>query len=97
MRVRRHSICLESLMQVLINCGRTNTLCVIYSWVFSATHILGHSMNFYSISTQPPGDVTCLFRDYYRASHILATFHYWAFQTITGITGVILTVIAIVM
>ena len=60
-------------------------------------HILGHSFNIYAISTQPIFDLTCLFRDYYRPSHVLAKFHYWCWQTITGITGVILTLIVIIM
>uniref|UniRef100_H2Z321 NAD(P)H oxidase (H2O2-forming) n=1 Tax=Ciona savignyi TaxID=51511 RepID=H2Z321_CIOSA len=72
----------------------------IIAWLaltFTAMHILGHSLNIYSISTQTPGDLTCLFRDYWRPSHELPKFHYWCWQTITGITGVLLTLVVIVM
>lgn len=31
------------------------------------------------------------------STHVLASFQYWAFQTITGFTGIILTLIVIVM
>ena len=47
-------------------------------------HILGHTVNFYHISTQTPGDLTCLFRNFYRSTHVLPTFHYWCWGTITG-------------
>ncbi|CAL8138364.1 unnamed protein product [Orchesella dallaii] len=56
----------------------------------SCLHVIGHSINFYHISTQTSSDLSCLFRDYYRPTHVLPKFHYWAFQTITGITGIIL-------
>uniref|UniRef100_H2YK35 NAD(P)H oxidase (H2O2-forming) n=1 Tax=Ciona savignyi TaxID=51511 RepID=H2YK35_CIOSA len=72
----------------------------IIAWlalIFTAMHIIGHSLNIYSISTQTPGDLTCLFRDYWRLTNELPKFHYWCWQTITGITGVLLTLILIVM
>ncbi|XP_066960375.1 dual oxidase 2-like [Macrobrachium rosenbergii] len=55
-------------------------------------HVVGHAINFYHISTQTPMDLSCLFRDFFRRSHILPKFHYWCWETITGITGVFLTV-----
>ncbi|XP_064081195.1 dual oxidase 2-like isoform X2 [Macrobrachium nipponense] len=55
-------------------------------------HVVGHAINFYHISTQTPIDLVCLFRDFFRRSHILPKFHYWCWETITGITGVFLTV-----
>ncbi|ODN05836.1 Dual oxidase 1, partial [Orchesella cincta] len=62
----------------------------ILGLVSSFIHIVGHSMNFYHISTQTSSDLSCLFTDYFRPTHVLPKFHYWAFQTITGITGIIL-------
>ncbi|XP_078488213.1 dual oxidase 2 isoform X1 [Ciona intestinalis] len=72
----------------------------IIAWLalfFTGMHIIGHSLNIYAISTQTPGDLTCLFRDFWRTSDVLPKFHYWCWQTITGITGVLLTLIVIVM
>ncbi|MPC29483.1 Dual oxidase 2 [Portunus trituberculatus] len=63
------------------------------SWalVWTVVHIVGHAVNFYHISTQTASDLTCLFRDFFRSSHVLPKFHYWCFETITGFTGVLLT------
>lgn len=47
-------------------------------------HVLGHTVNFYHVSTQTPGDLTCLFRNFYRSTHVLPKFHYWCWGTITG-------------
>lgn len=64
---------------------------------FTAMHIVGHAFNFYHISTQTADDLTCLFRNYFHPTHELPKFHYWAWQTMTGITGIILTVIMILI
>lgn len=56
-------------------------------------HIVGHAFNFYHISTQTADDLTCLFRNYFHSTHELPKFHYWCWQTITGFTGVILTLL----
>ncbi|XP_076817727.1 dual oxidase 2-like [Clavelina lepadiformis] len=64
---------------------------------FTGVHVIAHGINFYSISTQSPADLLCLFRDYWYPSNYLPSFVFWAFQTITGITGIILTLIVIVM
>ncbi|XP_043197071.1 dual oxidase 2-like [Amphibalanus amphitrite] len=64
----------------------------IAAWAlfFSLVHTVGHGINFYHISTQAPGDLTCLFRDYFRSTDVLPKFHYWCWETITGFTGVLL-------
>ncbi|XP_078495922.1 dual oxidase 2 [Ciona intestinalis] len=72
----------------------------IVAWMalaFTALHILAHGINFYSIVTQSPDDMACLFRDMWYPSDYIPTFVFWLFQTITGITGVILTLAIIVM
>ncbi|XP_041371604.1 dual oxidase 2-like [Gigantopelta aegis] len=69
----------------------------ILALLMTAMHIVGHAINLYHICTQASMDLNCYFREYFRATHVLASFHYWAFGTITGITGIILTVIIIVM
>ncbi|XP_068222962.1 dual oxidase-like isoform X2 [Palaemon carinicauda] len=55
-------------------------------------HVIGHAVNFYHISTQTPADLACLFREFFRRSHILPKFHYWGWQTITGLTGIFLAI-----
>ncbi|XP_015439624.1 PREDICTED: dual oxidase-like [Dufourea novaeangliae] len=60
---------------------------------FTVLHIIGHGFNFYHISTQNTDDLTCLFPNYFHATHELPKFHYWCFQTITGLTGILLTII----
>lgn len=64
---------------------------------FTVVHCVGHGINLYHISTQASGDLNCYFREYFRAQHVLASFHYWAWTTITGLTGIALTIICIVM
>ncbi|XP_023217441.1 dual oxidase 2-like [Centruroides sculpturatus] len=68
-----------------------------WALVFTVIHSVGHALNFYHISTQTADDLTCLFRDFYHATHELPKFHYWCFQTITGLTGVFLVMVVAVM
>jgi dual oxidase len=65
----------------------------IWAFIFTVMHIVGHAFNFYHISTQTADDLTCLFRNFFHSTHELPKFHYWCWQTITGFTGVILTLI----
>ncbi|KAK4315140.1 hypothetical protein Pmani_013613 [Petrolisthes manimaculis] len=62
-----------------------------WALVWTVIHVIGHAINFYHISTQTPSDLLCLFRDYFRQTHVLPKFHYWCWETITGFTGVLLT------
>ncbi|GFO25868.1 hypothetical protein PoB_005237300 [Plakobranchus ocellatus] len=64
---------------------------------FTVMHVVGHLVNFYHISTQASLDLNCYFREYFRASHVLASFQYWTYETITGLTGAILVVVIVVM
>ncbi|XP_068083975.1 dual oxidase 1-like [Anabrus simplex] len=64
-----------------------------WALVFTVIHIVGHAVNFYSISTQTSDDLTCLFRNFYHSSHEIPKFQYWCWQTITGITGVLLVIL----
>uniref|UniRef100_A0A6A7G5H1 NAD(P)H oxidase (H2O2-forming) n=2 Tax=Hirondellea gigas TaxID=1518452 RepID=A0A6A7G5H1_9CRUS len=65
----------------------------IASWalLWTAIHVIFHAVNFYHIATQTPPDLTCLFRDFFRATHVLPKFQYWCWGTITGFTGILLT------
>ena len=64
---------------------------------FTLMHCIGHGINFYHISTQTQGDLTCLFREVYRRSHYLPSFLYWLFLTMTGFSAFCVTLITIVM
>ncbi|XP_050459016.1 dual oxidase 2-like isoform X1 [Cataglyphis hispanica] len=64
-----------------------------WALVFTVLHIIGHGFNFYHISTQTADDLTCLFRNYFHATHELPKFHYWCWGTITGVTGIFLTIV----
>ncbi|KAF2359171.1 Ferric reductase transmembrane component-like domain [Trinorchestia longiramus] len=68
-----------------------------WSLLWTVVHIVGHSINFYHISTQTSSDLSCLFRDFFRSTHVLPKFHYWCWQTITGITGVFLTLQCVII
>ncbi|ELU01203.1 hypothetical protein CAPTEDRAFT_159209 [Capitella teleta] len=59
---------------------------------FTLLHIIGHCINFYHISTQTPGDLICLFRNFFHATDDLPKFHRWCWNTLTGVTGVLLTI-----
>ncbi|XP_021358388.1 dual oxidase 2-like isoform X2 [Mizuhopecten yessoensis] len=72
-------------------------LIAAYALFFTVMHCVGHGINLYHISTQSSTDLNCIFREYFRATDILASFQYWTFETITGLTGVILTIIVIIM
>ncbi|XP_020296286.1 dual oxidase-like [Pseudomyrmex gracilis] len=64
-----------------------------WALIFTVLHVVGHGFNFYHISTQTADDLTCLFRNYFHATHELPKFHYWCWYTITGVTGVLLTIL----
>ncbi|XP_025075781.1 dual oxidase 2-like isoform X1 [Pogonomyrmex barbatus] len=64
-----------------------------WALMFTILHIIGHGFNFYHISTQTADDLTCLFRNYFHATHELPKFHYWCWSTMTGITGIFLTIL----
>ncbi|XP_057662401.1 dual oxidase 2-like [Diorhabda carinulata] len=68
-----------------------------WAFIFTVLHIVGHAFNFYHISTQPADDLTCLFRNYFHSTHELPKFHYWCWYTMTGFTGVVVTIIWAIM
>ncbi|KAI8789215.1 G-protein coupled receptor 126, partial [Biomphalaria glabrata] len=65
--------------------------------LFTLIHCIGHLINFYHIATQPSSDLNCYFTEYFRSSHILASFQYWTYETITGLTGVALVLLLVVL
>ncbi|KAK3606272.1 hypothetical protein CHS0354_037948 [Potamilus streckersoni] len=72
-------------------------LIAIVALLFTVVHCFGHGINFYHISTHANVDMNCQFPEYFRATDALINFHYWAWQTITGITGIVLVLLVIIM
>ncbi|XP_012225863.2 dual oxidase 2-like isoform X2 [Linepithema humile] len=64
-----------------------------WALIFTVLHVIGHGFNFYYISTQSADDLTCLFRNYFHATHELPKFHYWCWGTMAGVTGILLTIV----
>jgi dual oxidase len=64
--------------------------------LFTLGHCVGHCFNFYHITTQPPVDLLCLFREIYYLSHDLPSFLFWFFGNVTGFSGVWLVVVIVI-
>lgn len=60
---------------------------------FSLLHTVGHLVNFYHVSTQPVENLRCLTREVHFTSDYKPGITYWIFQTITGVSGVLLFII----
>ncbi|XP_057664669.1 dual oxidase [Diorhabda carinulata] len=60
---------------------------------FSLLHTVGHIVNFYHVSTQPIENLKCLTNEVRFPSDYKPGFTFWIFQTITGVTGVLLFII----
>eukprot|EP00127_Corallochytrium_limacisporum_P005456 Clim_evm4s206 gene=Clim_evmTU4s206 len=54
-------------------------------------HVGGHLFNAYNLNTQPRGALACYFRNYYWPSNMLTSYKWWVMDTVTGLSGVILT------
>ncbi|KAJ3340743.1 Dual oxidase 1 [Gonapodya sp. JEL0774] len=66
-------------------------------FLMSIIHIVGHFFNFYNFSTQPSDDMLCYFRDVYHYSDELLSFFYYCWQTVTGFSGLVLTVLMVLI
>ncbi|KAA8493733.1 Dual oxidase [Porphyridium purpureum] len=64
---------------------------------FTALHVVGHCVNFYNITTQRSGDLTGYFRAVNWNSDFVPSFAFWMYETITGMTGLLLTFVIITM
>ncbi|CAJ0580698.1 unnamed protein product, partial [Mesorhabditis spiculigera] len=58
--------------------------------VWAATHTIGHCVNFYHVATQSQEGLHCLFQEAVFGSNFLPTISYWFYNTITGLTGILL-------
>ncbi|GAB6033366.1 hypothetical protein CHUAL_013131 [Chamberlinius hualienensis] len=60
---------------------------------FSIAHTVGHMVNFYHVSTQPVEHLRCLTKEVHFSSDSKPTLSFWLFQTLTGVTGVLLCLV----
>ncbi|XP_046679008.1 dual oxidase isoform X1 [Homalodisca vitripennis] len=64
---------------------------------FSLLHTVGHIVNFYHVSTQPLEHLHCLTSEVHFPSDYKPGITFWLFQTITGITGVMLFCVMVII
>ncbi|XP_054708131.1 dual oxidase-like [Uloborus diversus] len=64
---------------------------------FSMIHTVGHCINFYHVSTQPIDNLRCLTKEVHFDSDFKPTISYWLFQTVTGVTGILLYAIVCIV
>ena len=72
-------------------------ICALTALFFSLLHTVGHVVNFYHVSTQPVEHLRCLSKELNLPSDFKPTFTYWLFETMTGITGVMLFVVMVII
>ncbi|KAF7490082.1 Dual oxidase 2 [Sarcoptes scabiei] len=65
--------------------------------VMAILHSIGHLSNFYHISTQRPQDINCVFCEIYFLKDQLPKFHDYCFRTLTGLTGIFLLILLLVI
>ena len=63
----------------------------------SLIHLIGHTFNFYNISSTHPRDINCILEEIYILSDTIPNFfNYWIIKTTTGLSGLILSITLIV-
>ncbi|UYV75196.1 bli-3 [Cordylochernes scorpioides] len=67
------------------------------SLFFTLVHTVGHCSNFFHISKQPLENLRCLTKEMHFESDFRPTAFFWFFQTITGLTGLLLYVLVCVL
>ncbi|XP_066998293.1 dual oxidase [Anabrus simplex] len=64
---------------------------------FSLLHAVGHIVNFYHVSTQPVEHLRCLTSEVHFPSDYKPGISFWLFQTLTGLTGVLLYIVMVII
>jgi len=70
------------------------------AWVFMVyilLHVCGYCFNFYFICTQPFEFLQCLFKEIQFSADHIPTFAWWLFGTLPGFTGVLASLVIIIM
>lgn len=65
--------------------------------VMTILHTIGHCVNFYHVTQQPVEHLRCLTKEMQFSGESRPTFFYWIFQTVTGLTGLILWILCSVL
>ncbi|XP_059085329.1 dual oxidase-like [Tigriopus californicus] len=65
-------------------------ICACTALFFSFLHSCGHLVNFYQVATQPLEHLSCLSPEVSFPSDQKPSIPYWLFQTLTGLTGILL-------
>lgn len=71
----------------------------IVAWTalaFTAFHVVGYGFNFYHIAMQPT-KIFCVFKSIHFRTDFMPKFYWWLFGNLTGMTGVLLTILIIVI
>ncbi|XP_069480819.1 dual oxidase 1-like [Ambystoma mexicanum] len=63
--------------------------------VFTVLHLAGHIVNIYMFSISPRSILSCLFPEVFidDGSELPQKFHWWFFQTVPGMTGILLLIV----
>ncbi|XP_043219093.1 dual oxidase-like [Amphibalanus amphitrite] len=64
---------------------------------FTILHAVGHLVNFYHVSTQSLDNLRCLMKEMTFQSDARPGIMFWLFNTLTGISGVVLYIIVIII
>ena len=72
-------------------------ICACTALFFSILHTMGHLVNFYHVGTQPVEHLHCLSKELNFPSDGKPNISYWLFQTLTGLTGIVLYAIVCII
>jgi len=72
-------------------------ICACTALFFSLLHTAGHLVNFYHVSTQPSEHLKCMSREIHIPPGVTPNITYWLFNTITGLTGLALYCIMVII
>ena len=72
-------------------------ICAMTALFFSLVHTVAHMVNFYHLGTQPAHHLQCMSNEIFFPPGVTPDISYWFFKTMTGMTGVSLYCIMVVM
>lgn len=72
-------------------------ICACTALFFTLLHTAGHLVNFYHVGTQPIAHLHCLTKEFNFDSDKKPSVDFWLFQTLTGLTGIGLHIIVVII
>ena len=72
-------------------------ICAMTALFFSVVHSVGHLVNFYHVGTQPAHHLKCMSKEIFFPPGVKPDISYWLFKTMTGLTGLILYCIMVII